>query len=129
MPWSKEQLAKWRSNPKVRKRLAKEGRYYYHRGNGRDAYFIRKYGITAKERDRLAELQDWRCACCGAEETVGIVRPHRLAGEIRLVVDHDHATGKFRAMLCSDCNIKLGHMETPKLKLLLRYIRKHENKP
>jgi Recombination endonuclease VII len=37
------------------------------------------------------------CAICGSEEN--------------LHIDHDHNTGKIRALLCRSCNIGLGHFK------------------
>jgi hypothetical protein len=46
----------------------------------------------------IAQSQDHRCAVC--REPVGVDRLH---------VDHDHATGEFRGLLCHLCNRGLGH--------------------
>ena len=45
----------------------------------------------------LAE-QGGGCAACGGVN---------LSGR-RLAVDHDHATGRVRALLCDSCNVALG---------------------
>jgi len=50
---------------------------------------------------QLAQLD--RCAICGEPET------QTYKGKVkRLAVDHDHATGEVRALLCSQCNRGLG---------------------
>lgn len=57
------------------------------------------YGIPADAYDRLYEAQDGLCAIC-----------RRATGKTRrLSVDHDHATGKVRGLLCRVCNDLLGH--------------------
>lgn len=48
----------------------------------------------AKDIERLTLEQDGKCAICGSEE--------------RLCVDHDHATGAVRALLCNGCNLGIG---------------------
>ena len=60
----------------------------------REARFVRKYGLTLAEHDTLAASQGGLCAICGRE------RPLR--------VDHDHATGVIRGLLCHNCNVALG---------------------
>lgn len=57
------------------------------------------YGLQDGEYDTLYRLQGGRCAIC--QRATGATR--------RLSVDHDHATGKVRGLLCRPCNSMLGH--------------------
>jgi len=64
-----------------------------------DAHIRRKYGITQKQYDDMLMQQDNGCAICGkTEEPDGR----------RLAIDHCHATGKVRGVLCNNCNNGLG---------------------
>lgn len=60
------------------------------------------YGITVEEYDRLLFQQDGKCAIC---------RNHHRLGCRDLFVDHDHATGRVRGLLCSLCNQFLGRIQ------------------
>jgi hypothetical protein len=53
-----------------------------------------KYGLTQESFEALVEAQGRRCLGCGEER--------------KLVVDHDHATGVVRGLLCGQCNTALG---------------------
>jgi hypothetical protein len=57
------------------------------------------YGIQPEDYDRLYFAQGGCCAIC--QRATGKTR--------RLSVDHDHATGKVRGLLCRPCNQLLGH--------------------
>ncbi len=57
-----------------------------------------KYGITAGQYADLYAFQGRVCALC----LVANGKTKRLA------VDHDHATGKVRGLLCGPCNQMLG---------------------
>lgn len=78
----------------------------------RDRTLQRRYGITAEEYDALLSAQGGRCAMCK--------RPHRGRG--RLAVDHDHATGRVRGLLCFHCNTMLGHVEAVGLGVVAAYL-------
>jgi hypothetical protein len=58
------------------------------------------YGLKPGEYEALYESQGGRCFIC------------RLAtgASRRLSVDHCHATGEVRALLCRPCNDLLGHV-------------------
>lgn len=59
------------------------------------------YGITEAEYLSMLEAQGGRCAICGPNAR----QPRHFK---RLCVDHDHATGKVRGLLCDRCNRLLG---------------------
>jgi hypothetical protein len=71
-------------------------------------YSIKKrYGITPEEFERLHLTQDERCAICrrlAVEAGIAHSRQH-------LHIDHDHATGKVRGLLCNSCNRALGYAQ------------------
>lgn len=80
----------------------------------RDRYYIKKYGITADEFDRIWHQQHGLCANCRQPAD----RPH---------LDHDHTTGAVRGILCHNCNVGLGHfMDDPELLLrAIHYLHLH----
>lgn len=57
-----------------------------------------KYGMTVEQYEALLHEQGGRCAICGADS--GGLRAH--------AVDHCHATGQVRGLLCSPCNRGMG---------------------
>jgi hypothetical protein len=57
----------------------------------------RKYDLAQHEYETLFVAQRGCCAIC-------LVRPPRL------FVDHCHATGRVRGLLCSNCNLAVGEL-------------------
>lgn len=77
-------------------------------------YYLRRvYGMTVSEWQTLYKKQGGLCAACGEPPT-----PKGLA------VDHDHTTGRVRALLCIKCNAALGGLDDSPVKVakLLQYI-------
>lgn len=95
----------------------------------KSAQLLRRYGITLSEYDLLMTLQEEACAICKLPETARDPKSHRC---IALAVDHDHATGAIRGLLCSKCNRALGYLNDD-INLLLAgvaYISRHmQRKP
>lgn len=65
----------------------------------------RKHGLAPGEWDRMYAAQEGMCALCSAE------RRGWTSGNLGLVVDHDHRTGRTRALLCGNCNTALGRFD------------------
>lgn len=75
-------------------------------GRRRRSLLQEKYGITENEYAALLEKQNGVCAICEEPETAT-----RDGAPVRLSVDHDHATGRVRGLLCHGCNRALGLVE------------------
>lgn len=71
---------------------------YNREHNGRDK-ILAKFGIVPDEYDKLLAEQGGVCALCSGTEPI--------QGRM-LAVDHCHATGRNRGLLCSNCNMGLG---------------------
>lgn len=81
------------------------------------------YGITAEQYERLLLAQGGCCAICR--------KPNDTTRTKRLFVDHDHTTGRVRALLCHSCNAGLGYFkEDPALFLrAVAYIKAFDGEP
>lgn len=76
-----------------------------------------KYGIDAEDWARMFNAQDGHCAICLL----------KLDGGFHTHVDHCHATGKVRGLLCHGCNTSLGHLlDSPTvLRSAITYLETH----
>lgn len=75
------------------------------------------YGISEEDYERMMVAQGRVCAICGSTNADGK----------RLGVDHDHRTGKVRALLCGSCNSLIGYARESVLVLYKAadYVEKH----
>lgn len=70
----------------------------------RSGVLRRDYKISEAEYEALNLKQGGLCLICEKSET----KTHRDGSLLRLSVDHNHATGNVRALLCQACNVGLG---------------------
>ena len=61
----------------------------------RAALIESRYGITVAQYEQMLEDQAGCCKVCST-------------GGVTLDIDHDHATGEVRGLLCRRCNLTLG---------------------
>ena len=97
-----------------------------------DQHLRRRYGITLIRYNEMLEAQNGCCAICGDPPGVTFGRlserrEGRRYGRMRvpqLVVDHDHATGEVRGLLCVPCNGGIGLLrDNPEvLRSALKYL-------
>ena len=74
-----------------------------------------KYGMTLEDYNRMFADQEGKCFAC---------KTHQTDLSKALAVDHDHATGKIRKLLCMSCNLILGNAkDNPELlRILANYL-------
>ncbi len=61
-------------------------------------YIKRKYGLSMATYEEMCGERNGCCDSCGIVAT-------------RLLVDHDHVSGKVRGLLCNRCNVLAGYLE------------------
>lgn len=111
----------YRENP-AKKNIRQRTYYLRHREERLAVMRLINYGCTARQFDAMFAAQDGKCAICRSLETT----THK--GRLRkLSVDHDHSTGKIRALLCGACNTGLGSFEyNPNvLEAAITYLQNH----
>lgn len=76
-----------------------------------------KYGLLPSDIEKLRHSQDNKCALCRKESN-------------KLVIDHDHCTGRVRGLLCNGCNIALaGYEKLVTNYRLIRYLQYDDTHP
>jgi hypothetical protein len=83
----------------------------------RDKYLKKKYGISASDYEHMDRTQNFKCALCGKEPKPGK----------KLHVEHNHKTGKVRALACFYCNRRrIGQLNLEWAKKIYEYMVKYD---
>ena len=126
-------LQEYRTIPRLGiDRLTPEGKLAYrlayqrahqvaHKDHYRNGRLYSGFRITLTEFNERLSAQDGVCAICKQPETM-----IRWGKETPLAIDHDHATGKVRGLLCSSCNNGIGRFKDDEntLQRAITYLRR-----
>lgn len=93
--WRAENKDKYNSNQRAYQKAHPEMRY--------GTEIKRKYGCTLEQYNTMLMAQEGQCAICKRLHNPAVKKG-------RLFVDHDHATGAVRALLCGACNSGIGYL-------------------
>jgi predicted nucleic acid-binding Zn ribbon protein len=90
------------------------------RSSQQDANRMRLHGVSREAFDSMLDSQAGKCAICGTSTWPG-KGPH---------VDHDHATGALRGILCHDCNLGLGNFkdDLARLRAAAEYLERYRER-
>jgi hypothetical protein len=85
--------------------------------NQASRYLQKTYGITLEQKMERLKEQGGKCAICGQIESAGR----------GWAMDHCHATGKLRGILCHHCNVGIGALgdDPSRLQAAIEYLREH----
>lgn len=83
----------------------------------------KSFGLTLRDYEDMLIAQRGCCAICNRRE-----RMKRKGKDVALAVDHCHATGDIRGLLCTMCNKGLGQFEDniESLQNAIAYLAKHK---
>jgi len=102
-----EATQRWRKNH-PEKAKAQLQRYYKtdkYKDQKRNYRYLKMYGISLDAYNELLQKQHGVCGICKQPE---IAIDNRTNQPRNLAVDHCHATGQVRGLLCTNCNNMLG---------------------
>lgn len=108
-------------DPEVKKKKNEQKRARRHLNYEKDKLRVKDwklqsfYGITLEEMTEMHSSQEGKCAIC---------QTHVKLLDKNCHLDHDHATGHVRGILCGTCNIGLGLLKDSKdvLKSAIEYL-------
>jgi Recombination endonuclease VII len=85
------------------------------------SHIQRTYGLSPEEFAAMVAAQGNRCAICDRDMGAGMSRH----------IDHCHATGRLRGLLCTRCNGALGMAgDSPeRLRAMADYIERYQTEP
>jgi hypothetical protein len=89
---------------------------------------VKAYGLTLDEIASMEASQGGKCAICGT--TTPLPTGSRRALWTRFAVDHCHACGVVRGLLCSACNTGIGHLrdDPAVLRAAIAYLERHNER-
>lgn len=110
------------SSARCRRRVGEDGLTPSQRTNKKNPdtavnyHYKTTYGITLDEYKRMLQEQRGVCAICNNPPVRG-----------RLHIDHDHESGKIRALLCEPCNQGIGFLKDSSevAQLAVNYLKQH----
>jgi len=113
---NRELLREYGKNYKATHPVDKVKQYKYWR-----KYRLKTYGLTMADYDALLRQQGARCAICGRNSG-----NHKKTTAFQ--VDHDHATGQNRGLLCTSCNRGIGWFadSIPNLRMAIAYLEQYQ---
>ena len=112
------------ADPEQHKKLKEKKNEWNRSEKYYDMYYGKRFGVSYRALVAMLASQNGLCGniWCSCK----IVLPPS-EGEQRACVDHNHETGKVRALLCVRCNTVLGHIEKNQNLIpgLMYYLNKH----
>jgi len=117
-----EKRIKWFAENPEAKELAKKKSQARDKANAETIYYkyiAKQYGLTKDDYQRLISRCSGLCEICRCPPVT----------KVRLVIDHDHATGKVRGLLCDKCNTAIGKLgdSTGSLFAAIDYLCRHDS--
>lgn len=111
-PCNSDQAKKLWASPKGKESQRRRSRKYE---------LKRHYGLTLEDYSSMLAKQNGGCAICDRKEMPKLGNFH---------VDHDHQNGKFRGLLCIQCNVALGMVEDDPARIakVLQYLEYNSSK-
>lgn len=110
--WRHGEAAAMRARDRVRKQSSKTQATYMRKWRkenpdaAKNADLLKEYGITLEQYHVMHDGQGGLCAICRQPETI----IDRKTGKLRMLsVDHHHASGVIRKLLCTRCNQGIGN--------------------